>query len=194
LLRRASQFSERRAEVHVASESIPGGEDTRSARVAIVEQHIRLENEHDLEGVLRTFGHTAQYEDEAWGERYEGGDGVRSFYDQLMKALPDLEIEVVRRHVTDDAVLLEVMIRGTQLGEWRGLPATGRRVEVPLCGVYTFDSNDRLAGERIYYDRATVLRQLGVFHEPQSVLGQVCTTATHPVTIARALVRKVLHR
>jgi steroid delta-isomerase-like uncharacterized protein len=194
LLRRASQFSQRRAEVHVASESIPGGEDTRSARVAIVEQHIRLENEHDLEGVLRTFGHTARYEDEAWGERYEGGDGVRSFYDRLMKALPDLEIEVVRRHVTDDAVLLEVMIRGTQLGEWRGLPATGRRVEVPLCGVYTFDSNDRLAGERIYYDRATVLRQLGVFHEPQSVLGQVCTTATHPVTIARALVRKVLHR
>jgi len=33
-------------------------EDRRSARIAIVEQHIRLENEHDLEGVLRTFGDT----------------------------------------------------------------------------------------------------------------------------------------
>jgi hypothetical protein len=60
--------------------------------------------------------------------------------------------------------------------------------------VYTFDSDDRLAGERIYYDRATVLRQLGVFHEPQSVLGQVCTLATHPVTIARALARKLMRR
>src|SRR6266446_4861098 len=58
--------------------------------------------------------------------------GFRLFYEQLMKAVPDLEIEVQRRHVTDDAVLLEVMIRGTHLGEWRGLPATGRRVEVPL--------------------------------------------------------------
>jgi steroid delta-isomerase-like uncharacterized protein len=140
----------------------------------IVEQHIRLENEHDLEGVLRTFGDAARYDDEAWGEHYKGGNGVRLFYEQLMKALPDLEIEVQRRHVTDDAVLVEVMIRGTHLGEWRGLPATGRRVEVPLCGVYTFDSEDRLAGEKIYYDRATVLRQLGVFHEPQSVLGQIC--------------------
>lgn len=63
-----------------------------------------------------------------------------------------------------------------------------------LCGVYTFDSDDRLAGEKIYYDRATVLRQLGVFHEPQSVLGRLCIFATHPVTIARALVRKVVGR
>src|ERR1700722_9741680 len=165
-------------EVHVASASIPinknnkNKEDVRAARIAVVEQPVRLENAHDLEGVLQTFGRTARYDDEAWGEHYEGGDGVRLFYEQLMKALPDLAIEVVRRHVTDDAVLLEVMIRGRHLGEWRGLPATGRRVEIPLCGVYTFDSEDRLAGEKIYYDRGTVLEQLGVFHDPQSVLGQ----------------------
>jgi steroid delta-isomerase-like uncharacterized protein len=180
----------------VASASIPrnrNNEETRAARLALVEQHVRLENEHDLEGVLQTFGVNARYDDEAWGEHYGGGKGVRQFYEQLMKALPDLEIEVVRRHVTDDAVLLEVMIR-TQLGEWRGLPATGRRVVIPLCGVYTFDSEDRLAGEKIYYDRATVLGQLGVFHDPQSVLGQLCTLATHPVTMARALGRKLLRR
>jgi steroid delta-isomerase-like uncharacterized protein len=183
--------------VHVASASIPinkNKEVMRAARIALVEQHVRLENAHDLEGVLQTFGSTARYDDEAWAEHYDGGDGVRQFYEQLMKALPDLEIEVLRRHVTDDAVLLEVMIRGTQLGEWRGLPATGRRVEIPLCGVYTFDSEDRLAGEKIYYDRATVLGQLGVFHDPQSVLGRLCTLATHPVTMARAFARKLLRR
>jgi steroid delta-isomerase-like uncharacterized protein len=169
-------------------------EDRLSARIAIVEQHVRLENEHDLEGVLRTFGDTARYDDEPWGEHYEGRDGIRSFYEQLMTALPDLEIQVMRRHVTDDSILLEVVIRGTHLGGWRGLPATGRRVEFPLCGVYTFDADDRLAGERIYYDRGTVLRQLGVFREPQSVLGRICILATHPATIARALARKFLRK
>ncbi len=165
--------------------------DRRSARIAIVEQHVRLENEHDLEGVLDTFGAGAHYDDEAWAEHFEGAAGVRQFYEQIMRALPDLKIDVQRRHVADDAILLEVVIRGTHLGPWRGLPATGRRVDIPLCGVYTFDSQDRLAGERIYYDRATVLRQLGVFHEPQSALGQVCTIATHPITFARALARKL---
>ena len=168
--------------------------DRRLARIAIVEQHIRLENEHDLEGVLHTFGEVARYDDEPWGEHYTGRDGVRAFYAQLMKALPDLEIIVQRRHLAEDAILVEVVIRGTHLGGWRGLPATGRRVEFPVCGVYTFDAEDRLAGERIYYDRGTVLRQLGVFHEPQSLLGQIGIVATHPITIARAFVRKLLRK
>ena len=178
----------------MVSASIPANDqhrNRRSARIAIVEQHVRLENKHDLDGVLATFGETAHYDDEAWSEHYKGADGVRQFYEQLMKALPDLEIEIQHRYITDDTIVLEVLIRGTHLGPWRGLPATGRRIELPLCGVYTFDSDDRLSGEKIYYDRGTVLRQLGVFHEPQSVLGQLCTLATHPVTIARAMARKL---
>jgi steroid delta-isomerase-like uncharacterized protein len=174
----------------MAAASIPS--NRKSARLALVQQHVRLENEHHLDGVLSTFGENAQYEDEAWGDRYAGRDGVRSYYEQLIAALPDLEIQVQQQHVTDDNVLLEVLISGTHLGPWRGLPATGRRVNVPLCAVYTFDDGDRLAGERIYYDRATVLRQLGVFREPQTVLGRIGLFATHPLTIAHALFRNLL--
>jgi steroid delta-isomerase-like uncharacterized protein len=165
-----------------------------SARLALVEQHIRLENAHDLEGVLATFGSSAHYDDEAWGEYHKGSAGVRNFYQQLMAALPDLEIQVQRQHITEEAILVEVIIRGTQLGPWRGLPPTGRRVEFPLCGVYTFDNEDRLAGERIYYDRATVLRQVGVFHEPESAIGKISILATHPLTIARTLIRNLFRK
>jgi steroid delta-isomerase-like uncharacterized protein len=174
----------------MASASVP--KDRAAARIAIVEKHVRLENAHDLEGVLSTFGDPARYDDEPWGEHFEGRDGVRAFYTGLMKALPDLQIEIKKRHVSDDAIVLEVIIRGTQLGAWRALPPTGRRVELPLCGVYTFDDNDRLAGEKIYYDRGTVLRQLGVFHEPQSLLGRLAIAATHPVTLVKAAVRKIV--
>ena len=171
------------------STSIPS--DRKSARLALVQQHVQLENEHHLEGVLGTFGENAQYEDEAWGDSYPGREGVRSYYEGLMAALPDLEIKIRQQHVTDDHILLEVLICGTHLGPWRGLPATGRRVEVPLCGVYTFDDEDRLAGERIYYDRATVLRQLGVLREPQSILGRIGILLAHPLTIGRALCRSM---
>jgi steroid delta-isomerase-like uncharacterized protein len=164
--------------------------EQRSPRLAVVEEHVRLENAHDLEGVIRTFGETARYDDEPWNLHYDGREQVRQFYEQLMAALPDLKIEIIRRHVTSETIILEVVIRGTQLGPWRGLPATGRHVEIPLCGVYTFSSDDRLAGERIYYDRATVLRQLGVFHEPQTILGDMTVILTHPFTILKALARK----
>ena len=77
--------------------------DSRAARIASVEQHIRLENQHDLEGVIATFGTSARYDDEPWAEHFQGLDGVRQFYQQLMHALPDLQIDVLRQHVADDA-------------------------------------------------------------------------------------------
>jgi steroid delta-isomerase-like uncharacterized protein len=102
--------------------------DSLSARTAIVERHIRLENEHDLDGVLNTFGETAQYDDEPWDQHFEGRTGVRQFYEQLLKALPNLEIDIQRRHIAEDTILLKVILRGTHLGGWRGLPATFARI------------------------------------------------------------------
>ncbi len=166
--------------------------DRQARRMALVEEHVRCENAHDLDGVIRTFGAAARYDDEPWNQHWEGIEQVRQFYSQLMAALPDLTIEVLRRHIAEDTIVLEVIIRGTQQGGWRGLPATGRLVEIPLCGVYTFTSDDRLAGERIYYDRAMVFRQLGVFHEPQTLRGDLAVLLTHPLTITKALLRKFL--
>ncbi len=165
--------------------------DCQSRRQALVEEHVGHENAHDLDGVLGTFGDSARYDDEPWDLHYEGRDQVREFYGQLMAALPDLKIDILRWHLAAETIVLEVMIRGTHLGSWRGLPATGKKVAIPLCGVYTFTPDDRLAGEKIYYDRATVLRQLSVFHEPQTALGAINILLAHPVTMAKALLRRL---
>src|SRR5262245_3084089 len=162
------------------------------ARMAVVDEHIRCENRHDLDAVMATFGLDARYDDEPWSDHRTGRDAVRAYYTELMRALPDLLIEVRHRYLASDSLVLEVTIRGTHLGAWRGLPATGRRMAFPLCAIYTFDANDRLAGERIYYDRGAVLGQLGLFHEPMRGLGRVVTAISHPVTIARAYLRRVL--
>jgi hypothetical protein len=113
---------------------------------------------------------------------------------ELMRALPDLSIEVMRRHLAEEGIVLEVIIRGTHLGAWRGLLPTGRRVQFPLCALYSFDADSRLAAERIYYDRAAVLHQLGLFHEPSRGLGRVATALSHPVTIARAYLGRPARR
>ena len=160
------------------------------ARIVVVDEHIRCENRHDLDGLMATFGTDARYDDEPWGDHRTGRDGVRSYYTELMRALPDLTIEVKNQHVASEGVVVEVTIRGTHLGPWRGLPATGRLIEFSLCGVYSFDANDRLAGERIYYDRGVVLGQLGLFHEPSRGLGRMVTAFSHPMTIARAYLRR----
>jgi hypothetical protein len=95
------------------------------------------------------------------------------------------------RRGAEDAVALEVIISGTHLGAWRGLPATGRRVEFPLSGFYSFDEDGRLAGERIYYDRSSLMQQLGLYRDPQSMLGRVEIFFGHPLTLARAYMRNL---
>jgi len=172
---------------------MPGiGAARLDARLAIVEEHVQRENRHDLPGLMATFGAQARYDDEPWQDHRVGLEGVRSYYAELLASLPDLAIDIRHRHVASDAIVLEVTIRGTHLGTWRGgMPATGRRVEFPLCGIFTFDADDRLAGERIYYDRATVFAQLGIFHEPVGLLGKIVLVLNHPLTVGRSLVRAI---
>jgi steroid delta-isomerase-like uncharacterized protein len=172
----------------------PDSERRMAARLKLVEEHVRLENQHDLEGIMTTFGATARYDDEPYDGHYIGRDGVRTYYEDLLRAMPDLTIDVQHRHAGESAMVLEVIISGHHLGAWRGLPATGRPVRFPLCGIYTFDDEDRLAGEKIYYDRATVLRQLGVFHEPEGALGRIATMLMHPLTILRIVGRKIFRQ
>jgi steroid delta-isomerase-like uncharacterized protein len=159
------------------------------ARVAAVDEHVRQENKHDLDALLATFGAHAEYEDAPWGERHDGVPAVREYYASLFRAAPDLHVEVKRRHVAADTIVLEVLITGTHLGAWRGLPPTGRQLEFPLCAIFTFDQNDRMLGERIYYDRATLLRQLGVMSEPMSLGGRLGMLLLHPATIVGAGIR-----
>lgn len=174
-------------------QSSGGGLESRAQlRLRLVEAHVAYENAHDLTGVLSTFGEQATFYDEPWAQHYEGLDGVRQYYGALMTALPDLAIHILHRHVAEETIVLEVMVTGTHQGTWRGLPATGRRMDIPLCAVYTFTDDDRLAAERAYYDRAGLLRQLGVYREPQSVGGQVEMVLGHPITLARAFWRVLM--
>lgn len=168
--------------------------DRLAARRRAVEEHIRRENTRDLDAIMDTFGDQPRYDDEAWDEHYVGHPPVRAFYEQLLRALPDLSISVRHHHQGPRASVVECTISGTQQGPWRGLPPTGRRLRFPLCAVYTFDEQDRLAGERIYYDRATVLRQLGVLREPESLLARLTIPILHPVTMLRSLLRALGRR
>jgi steroid delta-isomerase-like uncharacterized protein len=163
-------------------------------RIQLVEEHVQAENAHDLERIMTTFGEQARYEDQPWDEHHKGPGGVRAYYTGLLAALPDLHIDVEQRHASRDDVILEVTITGTHRGAWRGLPATGRRVRFPLCAVYTFDDAGKLAGERIYYDRAAILAQIGLFHEPSTALGRSLTALTHPLTVLQANASAVVIR
>jgi hypothetical protein len=88
--------------------SITEAKGRRTVRLVLVEEHVRLENRHDLDGIMGTFGASARYDEEPWDDHHIGCDAVRAYYDGLLRAMPDLAIDVRRRHVAEDAVLLDL--------------------------------------------------------------------------------------
>jgi steroid delta-isomerase-like uncharacterized protein len=138
--------------------------DRVADRWRTVGENLRCASAQDIEGVLRTFGNDARLEDEASGERLIGRDGVRDYYERLIGGLPDLAIDVRAQHATDDALIVESWLSGTHAGMFQGMPGTERHVLCPLCVLFTFDDDDKLALTRLYYDRATLMRQIGLLH------------------------------
>ena len=167
----------------------------KDRRLQRIDEHIELENRHDLNGIMGTFASSAYFDDEPWHEHSVGLEGVRAWYSALLSACPDLHLELHRKHAAGRTVVAECTVRGTHLGDWHGLPPTGNHVEFPCCAVYEFAENsDALVGERLYYDRATVLHQLGVLHNPESGLGRTVSALTHPITMAKVASRRFFGR
>jgi steroid delta-isomerase-like uncharacterized protein len=134
----------------------------RTRREAIVREHVDAENRHDVEATIATF-HDPNYE--VNGERIEGEDAVRELLQGLMTGFPDFNAEIETVHHSDDAVIGEARITGTHDGEFADIPPTGKPIDVPMAAIFEFDG-DRLLCEKVYWDLATVLQQVGVLPAP----------------------------
>jgi hypothetical protein len=80
------------------------------ARLAIVEEHVKCENHHDLAGLMATFGTEARYDDEPWQDHRLGLEAVLSYYTELLASPPDLAIDIRHRHALPIALNHETEI------------------------------------------------------------------------------------
>ena len=131
----------------------------RQRRETTVMEHMTAENAYQFERCIGAFAHP-RYEIVATGEVFDGHDGVHQLLLQNHTAFPDFHFHPEIIHHADEAVIVEGRFTGTHSGDWRGLPASGRRLDFPLIIVFAFEA-DRMVCERTYFDLATVLRQLG---------------------------------
>jgi len=167
-------------------------EDIRRARDHTVREHMESENRLEFDVTMETFDHP-RYELIGTGDVYDGESEVWAYYKEGRAAFPDQRNELIALHHADDAVVAEFDLKGSHLGSFRGLPPTGRTFTCRMTALFLFE-DDRLVCERVYFDSATILRQLGVAHDPLSLTGRAATVLNHPLTIGRALVRQVVRR
>ncbi|MCC6765731.1 MAG: ester cyclase [Deltaproteobacteria bacterium] len=132
----------------------------RVRREAVVREHMESENRHDFDTTIATFSRP-RYEIVPTGDVYDGEAAVRGYYAASRGAFPDQRNEVKSLRHTDDAVITEFDLLGTHLGPLRGIPPTGKTFRCPMTAFFIFEG-DRIVCERVYFDSATILRQLGL--------------------------------
>jgi steroid delta-isomerase-like uncharacterized protein len=164
----------------------------RERREAIVREHMESENVHDFDATIDTFSHP-RYELIATGDVYDGEAEVRDYFAETRTAFPDQRNELIALHHADDAVIVEFDLLGTHLGPLRALPPTGRSFRCRMTAFFLFEG-ERLVCERVYFDQQSIMRQLGLAHDPASLAGRVSLLATHPVTVGRTLLKSVTRR
>ena len=133
----------------------------RERREAVVRAHMETENRLDFEATLRTFKHP-RYELIPTGEVIDGTDAVRGYYAASRSAFPDQRNRLIALHHTDDGVFVEFDLMGTHKGPMRGIPPTGKAFTCRMVAFFLFDG-DLIVCERVYFDSATILRELGLF-------------------------------
>jgi carboxymethylenebutenolidase len=100
-----------------------------------------------------------------------GKEALRRFYstDFIPVMPPDMKIDAISRTVGDDQIVDEMIISFTRTRHipWM-LPLvepTGRPVRIPLVAIVHF-RDGKVAHEHIYWDQASVLKQIGLLADP----------------------------
>jgi carboxymethylenebutenolidase len=100
-----------------------------------------------------------------------GKEALRAFYskDFIPRMPPDTALVPVSRTVGENQLVDEMIFSFTHTEEmpWMlpGVPPTNRPVKIPLVVIVKF-RDGKLAHEHIYWDQASVLKQIGLLADP----------------------------
>jgi SnoaL-like domain len=136
-------------------------EKERERRRALLRTHYDVENEHDLDGIMKTFSEGAEmlYNRQS----FRGRENIRAAHayiglSAVRGAFGGIRNIIDREHVTADEIVVEGRLCGKHVGEFQGFPPTQRDVELPFVAFYRFDEKGKLTSER-------VVMNLGVLRE-----------------------------
>ena len=89
-------------------------------------------------------------------------EGTLEFFRILLAAFPDWRMTVEDLIANGDKTVARVTVTGTHKGEFMGVPATGKQVEVQLIDIMQFDSAGLVCEHWGVADMLSLMQQLGV--------------------------------
>jgi steroid delta-isomerase-like uncharacterized protein len=114
-----------------------------------------------------------------------GNEELRRFFFELFAAVPDLETTYDIVATSGDAAVVEYHMRGTHLGSFQGVDATGKHLELRGCDVMHVEG-DLIVRNTAYYDGMAFARQIGMMPAQDSGAEKAMKSAFNAATKLRA--------
>ena len=92
-------------------------------------------------------------------------EGVVEFFKMFRAAFSDLRFDAEDVIVSGDRAWARVRVTGTNDGEFMGMPATGKSIDVPAVDMIRFNDDGTAAEHWGVSDTMTMMQQLGVVPE-----------------------------
>jgi len=113
----------------------------------------------DMEGYLNLYDASVIHH--GFSSRIRPGiAGLRDHYDRLLKAFPDMRIDIDDIIADGEKVAHRFLFSGTHKGEFLGMPPTGKLVRTPGVHIHLF-KNERAIEVWQVFDNLTFLSELG---------------------------------
>jgi predicted ester cyclase len=94
------------------------------------------------------------------GQQYRGPKEILQMLNYFYHVAFDADAESSGNVIADGKAVFEGTFTGIHIGEFAGIPATKKKVRVPLCVAYDVD-NDKITNARIYLEMPVLMKQLG---------------------------------
>ena len=127
----------------------------------VVRAYFDALNERDYEQVAALFSDDCEFVSVASGVRFRGTASMLHGLREFSEAFPDWAVAVANMVAAGPYVATEWKTTGTQQGMFRGESPTGIRFRRDGCSVAEVEDS-RIVRYRDYYDRSTLLEQLGL--------------------------------
>jgi steroid delta-isomerase-like uncharacterized protein len=89
-------------------------------------------------------------------------DGVLALFEMLRTSFPDMHMDAQDVIAAGDKAVARVTLTGTHRGEFAGVPATDKAVEVELIDIMRFDDAGLICEHWGVADMLSLMQQLGV--------------------------------
>lgn len=117
------------------------------------QRHSIAEDRRDLPGLISTLSEDCVYEFPQTGHRWEGHDGARRFYTELLSAFPDIHFDLTDIVIGPQGVCEEARVTGTHTKEWLGVAPSMQTESWRVVIFFPWDRRRRLfGGEKVYSD------------------------------------------